>query len=136
MAETAREYFEDVADAVRQHRQAELILAFGPPRRGGAGAGISDPVAARAASDESARATMDATEQRIGEGLRRIGELRRIFARMADVVEMHYVDLMPWGDVADEIGISRVTVIRWNNNIMDFIDQTGWAHLRNCGDGS
>lgn len=136
MAETAREYFEDVAEAVRQHRQAELILAFGPPRRGGAGAGISDPVAARAASDESARATMDATEQRIGEGLRRIGELRRIFARMADVVEMHYVDLMPWGDVADEIGISRVTVIRWNNNIMDFIDQTGWAHLRNCGDWS
>lgn len=136
MAETAREYFEDVAEAVRQHRQAELILAFGPPRRSGAGAGISDPVAARAASDESARATMDATEQRIGEGLRRIGELRRIFARMADVVEMHYVDLMPWGDVADEIGIGERTAKRWCGNVFAYIDSVGWAHLRNCEDGS
>ena len=142
MAETAREFFEGVADAARRHRQTELILTFGPPRRGGARAGVSDPVSARAVSDESAREIMAATEETIGDGLRRIAELRRIFARMADAIDLYYIDYplkgksQKWADVAYDIGVSEATAKRWCGELFGFIDQVGWARLRNYGDGA
>ena len=93
---TAREYFEDVARAVREHRDAELLLEFGPESGpdgcGGADPSAGGPVVSRFASDERAREVMRATEETIGEALRRIEELRRVFSRKADAVELRYVD--------------------------------------------
>lgn len=128
----AREFFEDVADASWQHREAETLLLFGQPRRPAprCSGGMGDPVGSRFESDEEARAIMEATEERIGEGLRRIAELRRIYARKADVLELHYVDLMPWADVAREMGIARSTAIRWRGELFDWVDSFGWARLR------
>lgn len=129
----ARDYFEDVSRAVREHRRAELLLEFGPEP--GAGGGPCDPsaggpVVARLVSDEMARESMRATEAAIGEALGRIEELRRIFSRKADAVELHYVDLLPWDAVAERLGRSRRTAIAWRDEMFDWIDSIGWARLR------
>lgn len=128
---SAREYFEQVADAVRRHRDAELVLAFGAPRpRTIGGSGFGDgPVVARVISDERALGEMRATEEIIGEALRYIEGLRRVYCRKADAMEMHYIDLMPWADVADEMGRDARTVMRWRDELCDWCDSVGWAHV-------
>lgn len=131
---TAREYFESVADAVRSHRRAELALAFGPEPCGGGG-GPADPAsggptASRALANERAREAMERSELAIGEGLARVEELRRIFSRKADAVELRYVDLLPWDDVGRELDVDRRTAMRWRDELFDWVDSFGWAHLR------
>lgn len=128
---SAREYFESVADAVRRHRDAELILTFGMPRpRTIGGSGFGDgPVVSRVVSNERALETMRTTEDVIGEGLRYIAGLRRVFASKADVLERHYIDLLPWADVAAEIGRDSRTVMRWRDELCDWCDAVGWAHV-------
>ena len=129
---TAREFFQDVAKAVAEHREAELALLYGPPRRPGApgGGGVSSPVEARVESNEKAREVMAATEEVIGRGLRRIEELRAVFGESrAEAVELHYIDLVPWDDVAAEMGVGRATVFRWCDLMFDWIDSYGWARL-------
>lgn len=131
---TAREYFEDVARAVREHRDAELLLEFGPESGpdgcGGADPSAGGPVVSRVVSDERAREVMRATEETIGEALRRIEELRRVFSRKADAVEMRYVDLMAWRDIALELGVYERTARLWCAQMFDWVDSLGWARLR------
>lgn len=129
----ARDYFEDVSRAVREHRRAELLLEFGPEP--GAGGGPCDPsaggpVVARLVSDEMAREVMAATEDEIGRALAVVGGLRRVFSRKADVLELHYVDLMGWEDVAGELGVGRATAMRWRDELCDWVDAVGWARAR------
>ena len=131
---TAREYFEGVSDAVRSHRRAELALAFGP-EPSGFGGGPADPAsggptASRALANERARSEMEQAERAIGEGLARIEELRRIFSRKADAVELRYVDLLPWAQVAEELGVDKRTAMRWRDELFDWVDSFGWARLR------
>lgn len=127
----AREYFESVADAVRRHRDAELVLAFGRPAHvkvGGRSMG-DGPVWARVVSDERALAEMRETEHVIGEALRYVEGLRRVFSRKADVIELHYIDLMSWADVAAEMGRTRQTCMAWRDQLLDWCDMVGWAHV-------
>ena len=140
MAETAREFFEAVAEAVRDHRAAELILAYGRPRIQGVGrSGMSNPVEARFESDEAAREVMAATEEIIGEGLKRIEEIRLKAEYTADIIDMHYIDLLTWHQIIDVLNDGRGeeefkerTIKRWCSNIFAAIDEKGWAWLRNC----
>lgn len=131
---TAREYFEDVARAVREHRDAELLLEFGPESGpdgcGGADPSAGGPVVSRFASDERAREVMRATEETIGEALRRIEELRRVFSRKADAVGLRYVGLMSWPQVASELGVTDRTARTWCAQMFDWVDSLGWARLR------
>lgn len=133
MAETAREYFEDVAEAVRQHRQAELILAFGQPRAGdpgGSGCYAVDPVFSRLLSDDAARETMAATEEIIGDGLRVIEGLRRVYPGMAEVLELRYIDLLSWRETADAMHASVSSVRYYQDVIYRFVDTVGFARIR------
>ena len=132
MGVDAREFFEGVADAVRRHREAELILQFGSPSgaKVGSGGGYGDgPVVARIMSDERALGVLRETERVIGDGLRYIAGLRLVWSRKADVIEMHYVDLMPWADVAAELHIDRRTAMRWRDDLFAWCDLVGWAHV-------
>lgn len=84
-------------------------------------------------SDEDAREAMSVTEEVIGEGLRRVAEIREMFGdSRADAVERHYVDLAPWADVAAELCVSKRTVLRWVDVVFDWVDAHGWAHLSMC----
>ena len=130
---TAREFFEAVAEAVREHRQAELTLEFGAQSGSGGGGDGDGPVWARVASNADAREKMGRTEGIIGEGLRYIEGLRRVFSRKADVIEMRYVDLLPWDAIAGELGVTRMTANRWMHEMFDWVDSVGWAHV---ADGS
>ena len=127
----ARAFFDGVSDAVKRHRDAELVLQFGSPRRTGAGGGGygDGPVVARVMSDERALADMRETERVIGVALRYIAGLRRVWSRKADVIEMHYVDLMPWTEVARAVGRSKPTVMAWRDTLLDWCDLVGWAHV-------
>lgn len=129
---SAREYFDSVAAAVRLHRHAELQLLYGPPSGNGGGGSSSDhsdPVAARALSNEAARADLSATETVIGEALERIEGLRGLFGDKADVIEAHFVDLAPWTDVAADFGVTERTVRRWYDGMCEFADSVGWARV-------
>lgn len=133
MAETAREYFASLADAVREHRRAELILAFGQSRAGdpgGSGCYAVDPVFSRFVSDDAARATMAATEETIGDGLRVIAGLRRVYPGMAEVLELRYIDLLSWRDTADAMHTSVSTVRYYQDVIYKFVDAVGFARIR------
>ena len=130
---TASEYFAALADAVREHRKAELLLTFGQPRGGdtvGGSASVSDPVLARAIYDEAARAILEATEDVIGDGLRVIANLRRIYPGMAEVLELKYIDLLTWAQVADELNIGASTARLYQSLIFKFVDSVGLARIR------
>lgn len=130
---TASEYFAALADAVREHRKAELLLAFGQPRGGdtvGGSASVSDPVLARAISDDAARAILEATEDVIGDGLRVIANLRRIYPGMAEVLELRYIDLLSWRETADAMHASVSSVRYYQDVIYKFVDAVGFARIR------
>lgn len=130
---TASEYFAALADAVREHRKAELLLAFGQPRGGdsvGGSASVSDPVLARAISDEEARAILEATEDVIGDGLRVIANLRRIYPGMAEVLDLKYIDLLTWSEVATTLHIGSSTARLYQSLIFKFVDSVGIARIR------
>ena len=125
---TAREYLEGVASDVRAHRRAELLLTFGPASGGmRGGSGLTDPVQARFESDERARAAMARTEETIGEALARIDGLRTLFGRKADVLEMRYIDLAAWDEIAAELGVDKRKAHRWHDMVCDWVDSFGWA---------
>ena len=127
----ARFYFEhDVESAVREHRAAELVLAFGEPRKGEGGRSSlpGDPTARAAESAARARATLASTEETIGEALARIEGLRQVVGDHAIVLEMRHVDLMPWADIASQLGITTRTARRWRDVACDWADTFGWAH--------
>lgn len=128
----AREYFREVEQAVRDHRTAELILAYGEPRRGDGGGGHStpgDPTARAAESAARAKATLTRTEAVIGEALARIEGLRLVVGRHAEVLEMRHVDLMAWADIADRLGVTTRTARNWRDTALDWVDSFGWAHV-------
>lgn len=128
---TAEEYFDGVADAVRARREAELLLEFGTARAGSC-PGRADPSAggptfAEAAASEEARARIAEAERAVGEGLRVIAGLRLVYSRKADVLELRYVDLLPWDGVAAELGVARRTCMRWRDELLDWVDAVGFA---------
>lgn len=129
---TASEYFAALADAVREHRKAELILAFGQPRGdpGGSGCYAVDPVFSRLLSDDAARETMAATEEIIGDGLRVIEGLRRVYPGMAEVLELRYIDLLSWRETADAMHASVSSVRYYQDVICRFVDTVGFARIR------
>ena len=128
----AREYFEAVSQAVRQHRAAELVLQFGEPRSGSGGvssSAVSDPTARAAEAAARAKRTMADTEEVIGGALARIDGLRMVVGRRADVLEMRYIDLMAWPEIAEGLGVSPSTARRWHDVACDWADAHGWAHV-------
>lgn len=127
----AREYFAEVERAVRDHRAAELILAYGEPRRGDGGRSSlpGNPTARAAESAARAKATLARTEAVIGEALGRIEGLRLVVGRHAEVLEMRHVDLMAWADIADELGVTTRTARNWRDTALDWVDSFGWAHV-------
>ena len=131
---TAREYFEAVARAVREHRDAEVLLQFGPARSGTAGGGgdprSGGPVAARFASDELAREVMASTEAVVGEALALLEGLIDLFGPKALAVELHYLDGLRWADVAAELDVGESTARLWCAQVFDFVDSAGWARAR------
>lgn len=129
---SARDYFASVAQAVRDHRAAELIAAFGEPRHPGGGrtSGVGDPTARAYESLARARATMAHTEDIIGEALAIIEGLRLVSPKGADVIEARYVDLTSWEDIASDAGVTVRTVRRWHDAALDWVDAFGWARTK------
>ncbi len=127
---TAREYFAAVAREAKAHRRAELLLEFGPPTGGlRGGKGPADPVQARFESDQRARAELERTEAAIGEALARIEAMRGLYGRKADVLEMYYIDLLAWDEIAHEFAVSSKTARRWHDMLCDWADSFGWARV-------
>lgn len=127
----AAAYFAQVEAAVRAHRNAELVAAFGEPRHEGAARGSTpgDPTARAAEARARALETLRETEAVIGEALRRIECLRLVVGDRARVLELRHVDLMPWEDVAAELGVSVSTARRWHDVACEWADAFGWAHV-------
>lgn len=129
---TAREFFDQVSAAVRDGREAAMLLEYGCGGGGSGGGPVrrsepSDPVKARFDADEAARARLESARGTVADGLRVVAGLRRVYARKADAVELRYIRLMPWQDVADAMGIGRRTAIAWADQLLDWVDCVGVA---------
>lgn len=127
----AAAYFRAVEDAVRARRRAELVLAYGEPRAQGGARGSSpgDPTARAAESLARARASLADADAAIAEAMRRIECLRLVVGDRARVLELRHVRLMPWEDVAAELGVSVSTARRWHDVACEWADAFGWAHV-------
>lgn len=129
---TAREFFDQVSAAVRDGREAAMLLEYGCGGGCSGGGQVrrsepSDPVQARFDADEAARERLESARGTVADGLRVVAGLRRVYARKADAVELRYIRLMPWQDVADAMGIGRRTAIAWADQLLDWVDCVGVA---------
>lgn len=140
MSVSAREYFEEVRRASEDIERCQRVideLADGlPPRRGApvrGSRGNTDPVYAAYSVKETmlaqARADIDADLEIVGEALVYIEGLRRLFSRMADVLELYYVDRLSWGEVADEMHIGQSTARLWRSIVCDEADKLPRAYV-------
>ena len=59
-----------------------------------------------------------------------IGDLRRIFCRKADVLEIYYVDRKTWAEVAESMGIAERTARTWRDELVAFIDSVPQLRIR------
>lgn len=129
---SAREYFEALSQAVRELRDAELVLQFGRPREQGAGGtGPGDPTAREAGERADASARMEAAEEVIGDGLRVIEGVRQTLGEdYGDVLEGRHVDLKAWDALAWDLDLSRTTCRRYHAVALDWCEYKGVAWLR------
>lgn len=130
---TALEYFRALSEAVRAHRDAELVAQYGRPRVAGGGGGSApgDPTARAAAETLEAQADMARAQEVIGDGLRVIEGIRRTLGEdFGDVLDARYVDLEPWDLIAMEQGVTRQTCRTWHDAALDWFDFKGVAWLR------
>lgn len=136
---TAREFFDQVSAAVRDGREAAMLLEYGCGGGGSGGGPVrrsepSDPVQARFDADEAARARLESARGTVADGLRVVAGLRRVYARKADAVELRYVRLMGWRQVGEALGVDARTARRWADIMLDWVDLVGIARA-SMGDG-
>ena len=135
-----REYFDAVRraseDIERCRRTIDELADWLPSRRGvpvGSPHGSSDPVYSSYTLHEAmlsqAKADMNAALEMVGEALVYIGGLRHLSPRMADVLELYYVDRLSWGEVAAELHIGRSTARLWRNIVCDEADKLPRAYV-------
>ena len=137
--QTAREYFNRVRrDSVALQgylREIEAlkdgIVPSGETMRGAKGTG--DPVfgtIVRATEMlASVEAKRDAALESIGEALAIIEGVRRAMGSKADAVELYYIDVLEWDDVAQELGVSERTARYWANDVFAMLDATPPAYI-------
>lgn len=137
----AREFFESASMAVRMRDVAQAVIdnegeEWSPCSPGSNG--ISDPTASAAErSIERQNAVRDALlirdecDREIGSCLEVIEGIRQVFGDgFADVLDLHYIDLLPWWAVALEVKASESTCKRRRNLMFEWIDAMGIARAK------
>lgn len=138
---SAYDYFADVRKASAKVEQCQRIInelkgGSIPPALmdGGHGSGDhSDPTAA--AFFRSVYLMDQSTRQRdvctviIGEALQLIAALRTTFGDKADVLELYYIDLCTWRDIAERFGIAESTARMWRDDLFLHIDTHPNAYI-------
>lgn len=140
---TASEYFDSVADAVRRHRNAELVAMHGQPRSftAGRGSAISDPTFCAMDEHMAALAEMRRMEAVIGDALVVIEGIRASLPRTgpscAEALELRYIDgpasmfrVMPYAEVGKRLGVHQTTALLWCRTALDWCDHKGLAWIR------
>ena len=138
--QTARDYFNRVRrDSVALQgylREIDalkdgIVPSSAETMRGAKGAG--DPVfgtIVRASEMlASVEAKRDAALESIGEALAIIEGARRAMGSKADAVELYYIDVLEWDDVARELGVSERTARYWANDVFAMLDATPPAYI-------
>lgn len=137
----AREFFESASMAVRMRNAAQTVIdnegEEWSPRPPGSN-GISDPTASAAEraierqnAVHEACLTRDECDREIGSCLEVIEGIRRVFGDgFADVLDLHYIDLLPWWAVAMEVGASESTCKRRRDLMFEWLDSVGIARAK------
>lgn len=130
----ARAWLEDVraASVALGAMEAELAGIYGPgaPDASGVASGsVGDGgMLSRCVRAGELRAGVAEAERVVGRALRVIEGVRRgIGERYADVLDMRYVDAMPWDEVAQRMGCSERTARRVRDVACDYVDSVGMA---------
>lgn len=95
---------------------------------------IDAEMAAEAARTPHRAFVDDATELLYGPHAR-AGVAKLYGSKNADVVNMHWLQLLPWTSVARETGYSTRWVKQLAVNVFDWMDEVGESHIRAYNDG-
>ena len=131
---TARDYFENVRDAVKEYNTAVIIRTYGRSHQAafGRSSDISDPTAQRYAELAEADAVIEQCKPIIDEAEFVIEGLRVIMtsnAKIADVIQLRYLELMSSKEVAKHLQISRRHERRLHDIGLQLFDSMGRALL-------
>lgn len=131
----AREYFEHVSTLPRRIEEVNAAIVEGgeglrPRPRHGGHSGPHDPTAARAIGHmeavERLEFELESMQAEIAEAHRVcVGVSRAMGDNYGSVLEMYYIDLLTWDEVAAELGAAKRTCIRWRDVACDWVDAVG-----------
>ena len=138
----AREYFADVRRASSMVEQCQRIInelkhgAIPAPAHSNSPHGMgdhSDPTATAFFRSvymmDSAIKQRDVCTVLLGEALQIIDALHSVAGDKADVLELYYIDLMLWSEVAQHYGVSPSTVRMWRDELFGIIDSNPTSYL-------
>ena len=129
----AREYFAHIATLPRRIEDVNSAIVEGGeglrPRTGTA-SGPHDPTAARAIwhmeAIERLECELEWMQAEIAEAHRVcVGVSLAMGDNYGSALEMHYIDLLTWDEVAAELGAAKRTCIRWRDVACDWVDAVG-----------
>ena len=135
---TGWEYFNAVRDAVKECNEAYFVRMYGRPHQTGLGrsSDVSDPTSQRYTELAEADAVIDACSPIIQEAECVIAGLRKIMtsnAKIADVLELRYLELMQPREIAERLGISKVWERKLHQIGLQMFDNLGKAFLYEKG---
>lgn len=131
-----RDDLDAARDAVVEHRRLECALASGPARRHHEGrqSGHGDPTFSAVARAGDIGERLGALEEQISEVGEVLAGCRKVFPRLADAAELHWLGIdgapLPWREVGRELGVSASTAAAWADTVIDWVDSVGPANAR------
>ena len=141
---SASEYFDGVRRAAieveRCHRLIDELrsgtiprtIAEGPHGKGDYSDPTADAFAAMVSMMDAAVKRRDACLCLIGESLAMIESLRKVFTRNADVLELYYIELRTWAEIAEDMHVADITVRRWRDELFEWLDQYPRSYVMAC----
>ena len=147
MMRDSRSFFTEAHHAARKIEEMQRIISSGgeeyQARHGSAGGSKpehSDPTAQAAirlgAILDWAKAEQQAAEETVGEALEVLAGVEIGLGRdYADVLELRYIDGMPWVDVCMFVGKSRSQANRYMAVAHDWVDSQGIERVKMIGKG-
>ena len=141
---SAADYFDGVRRAAVEVERCQRLInelrdgdiprhsSDGPHGKGAYSDPTADTYAAMVSMMDGAIRRRDACQELIGEALVIIDGLRRVYDRMAEVMELYYVDLKTWDEIADELHVSNRTVRRWRDVQLSWLDDHPRSYVMAC----
>ena len=141
---SAVDYFDGVRRAAVEVERCQRLInelrdgdiprhsSDGPHGKGAYSDPTADTYAAMVSMMDGAIRRRDACQELIGEALVIIDGLRRVYDRMAEVMELYYIDLKTWREIAEDLHVAESTARHWRDQMVAWLDDHPRAYVMAC----